>query len=47
MGPAEGVGGFVVVFLAIYLTAVRGLNAAQAGAVISAYCRGLCCWVNA
>jgi Na+/melibiose symporter-like transporter len=33
-------GGFVVVFLAIYLTAVRGLNAAQAGAVISAYCRG-------
>ena len=33
------VGGFVIVFLAIYLTAVRGLNAAQAGAVISAYCR--------
>jgi hypothetical protein len=33
------VGGFVIVFLAIYLTAVRGLNAAQAGAVISPYCR--------
>src|SRR5918995_6074246 len=31
------VGGFVFVFLAIYLTEVRGLNAAQAGAVISAY----------
>jgi MFS family permease len=31
------VGGFVMVFLAIYLTEVRGLNAAQAGAVISAY----------
>ena len=31
------VGGFVIVFLAIYLTEVRGLNAAQAGAVISAY----------
>src|SRR5918993_3275964 len=31
------VGGFVIVFLAIYLTEVRGLNTAQAGAVISAY----------
>jgi hypothetical protein len=42
------VGGFVVVFLAIYLTAVRGLNAAQAGAVISGLLpRGFCCWVNA
>ncbi len=31
------VGGFVLVFLAIYLTEVRGLSAAQAGTVISAY----------
>jgi MFS family permease len=31
------VGGFVIVFLAIYLTEVRRLDAAQAGAVISAY----------
>ena len=31
------VGGFVLVFLAIYLTEVRGLTAAQAGAIISAY----------
>jgi len=30
-------GGFVLVFLAIYLTEVRGLSAAQAGAVVSAY----------
>jgi MFS family permease len=30
-------GGFVLVFLAIYLTEVRGLSAAQAGTVISAY----------
>jgi len=31
------VGGFVLVFLAIYLTEVRGLTTTQAGAVISAY----------
>ena len=31
------VGGFVLVFLAIYLTEVRGLSAAQAGAVMSVY----------
>jgi predicted MFS family arabinose efflux permease len=31
------VGGFVLIFLAIYLTEVRGLSAAQAGVVISAY----------
>jgi MFS family permease len=31
------VGGFVLVFLAIYLTEVRGLTATQAGMVISAY----------
>jgi len=31
------VGGFVLVFLAIYLTEVRGLTPAQAGAIISAY----------
>jgi MFS family permease len=31
------VGGFVLVFLAIYLTEVRGLTATQAGVVISAY----------
>jgi MFS family permease len=31
------VGGFVLVFLAIYLTEVRGLTPTQAGAVISAY----------
>jgi MFS family permease len=31
------VGGFVLIFLAIYLTEVRGLSAAQAGTVISAY----------
>ena len=30
-------GGFVLVFLTIYLTEVRGLSAAQAGAVVSAY----------
>jgi MFS family permease len=30
-------GGFVLVFLTIYLTEVRGLTAAQAGAIISAY----------
>ena len=31
------VGGFVLIFLAIYLTEVRGLSAAQAGVVVSAY----------
>jgi MFS family permease len=31
------VAGFVLIFLAIYLTEVRGLSAAQAGTVISAY----------
>lgn len=31
------VGGFVLVFLAIYLTEVRGLTPAQTGAVLSAY----------
>jgi MFS family permease len=31
------VGGFVLVFLVIYLTEVRGLTAVQAGAVLSAY----------
>lgn len=31
------VGGFVLVFLAIYLTDVRGLSAAQAGTVMAAY----------
>ena len=31
------VGGFVLVFLAIYLTEVRGLTPTQAGAIISAY----------
>ena len=31
------VGGFVLVFLAIYLTEVRGLTSAHAGAIISAY----------
>src|SRR4026207_1162183 len=31
------VAGFVIVFLAIYLTEVQGLTAVQAGAVISAY----------
>jgi MFS family permease len=31
------VGGFVLVFLAIYLTEARGLTSGQAGAVISAY----------
>ena len=31
------VGGFVLIFLAIYLTEERGLNPAQAGAVVAAY----------
>ena len=31
------VGGFVLIFLAIYLTEVRGLTPAQAGAVVGAY----------
>ena len=31
------VGGFVLIFLAIYLTEVRGLTPTQAGAIISAY----------
>ncbi len=31
------IGGFVLVFLAIYLTEVHGLTPAQAGAVLSAY----------
>jgi MFS family permease len=31
------IGGFVLVFFAIYLTDVRGLTAAQAGAIIAAY----------
>lgn len=31
------VGGFVLVFLAIYLTEVRGLTPTQAGAVLSVY----------
>jgi MFS family permease len=31
------IGGFVLVFLAIYLTEVRGLTPAEAGAIISAY----------
>lgn len=31
------VGGFVLIFLAIYLTEARGLTAAQAGAVVAAY----------
>jgi MFS family permease len=31
------VGGFVLVFLAIYLTEVRGLSVARAGAIVSAY----------
>jgi MFS family permease len=31
------VGGFVLIFLAIYLTEVRGLTPAQAGAVVAAY----------
>src|SRR5512145_1694799 len=30
-------GGFVLVFLALYLTEVRGLTPTQAGAIISAY----------
>lgn len=36
-------GGFVLVFLAIYLTEVRGLTAAQAGAIVSAYGLGAIC----
>jgi MFS family permease len=31
------IGGFLLIFLVIYLTDVRGLSAAQAGAVLSAY----------
>src|SRR5262249_21721840 len=31
------IGGFVLVFLAIYLTEVRGLTATEAGAILSAY----------
>lgn len=31
------IGGFVLVFLAIYLTEVRGLTPAEAGAIVSAY----------
>jgi MFS family permease len=31
------IGGFVLVFLAIYLTEVRGLTSAQAGLIVSAY----------
>ena len=31
------IGGFVLVFLAIYLTEVRGLTLAEAGAIVSAY----------
>jgi MFS family permease len=36
-------GGFVLVFLAIYLTEIRGLTPGQAGAIISAYGIGAIC----